>query len=84
MYGLVTHGDMLFGVPSHAAVEGPSVHYTLVFNVFVLMQLFNQVRASAKQGCCRTRMPRQAGLHCLLPAPLSRAQHQKAGGIGAG
>lgn len=54
MYGLVTHGDALFGVPSHAAVDGPSVHYTLVFNVFVLMQLFNQVRASAKQGFCRT------------------------------
>ena len=44
MYALVTHGDAIFGVPSHASVDGPSVHYTIVFNVFVLLQLFNQVR----------------------------------------
>lgn len=43
MYALVTSGDAIFGVPSHAAADGPSVHYTLVFNAFVLMQLFNQV-----------------------------------------
>ena len=43
MYSLVFHGDQLFGVPSASAIHGPSQHYTLVFNAFVLMQLFNQV-----------------------------------------
>lgn len=46
MYALVVHGDTLFGVPSHFALAGaPSEHYTIVFNAFVLMQLFNQVCA---------------------------------------
>ena len=45
MYALVARGDQLFGVPSHLALGGaPSEHYTIVFNAFVLMQLFNQVR----------------------------------------
>ena len=44
MYALVFHGDALFGVPPAASVQGPSVHYTLVFNAFVMMQLFNQAR----------------------------------------
>lgn len=60
MYALVFHGDALFGVPPAAAVQGPSVHYTLVFNAFVMMQLFNQAR------------PRAPGLHArltLLSAP---------------
>lgn len=48
MYALVTHGDALFGVPAHTSVHGPSVHYTIVFNVFVLLQLFNQVRCVRK------------------------------------
>lgn len=43
MYGLVFYGDQLFGVPSASTIHGPSQHYTLVFNAFVLMQLFNQV-----------------------------------------
>ena len=45
MYALVCHADTIFGVPSGSAdlMDGPSVHYTLVFNSFVLMQLFNQV-----------------------------------------
>lgn len=48
MYALVAHGDALFGVPSHLSLEGaPSEHYTIVFNAFVLMQLFNQVRQIA-------------------------------------
>ena len=43
MFTLVTRGDSIFGVPSHSALSGaPSEHYTLVFNAFVLMQLFNQ------------------------------------------
>ncbi|DBA89907.1 TPA: hypothetical protein ACH3X2_004399 [Trebouxia sp. C0005] len=45
MYGLVFFGDQIFGVPSAHTVQGPSQHYTLVFNAFVLMQLFNQVNA---------------------------------------
>ncbi len=44
MYALVFFGDQIFGVPSAHTVQGPSQHYTLVFNAFVLMQLFNQVR----------------------------------------
>ena len=48
MYALVYHADAVFGMPSGSAdfMDGPSVHYTLVFNSFVLMQLFNQVRLS--------------------------------------
>ncbi|KAK9845411.1 hypothetical protein WJX81_005835 [Elliptochloris bilobata] len=42
---LVFHGDALFGVPAAASLQGPSAHYTLVFNAFVMMQLFNQVNA---------------------------------------
>lgn len=45
MYALVFHGDALFGVPAAASVQGASVHYTLVFNAFVMMQLFNQAGA---------------------------------------
>ncbi len=43
MYALVYHGDVIFDVPNAMAMDGPSVHHTLVFNSFVLMQLFNQV-----------------------------------------
>ena len=45
MWVLVTRGDAVFGVPSHFSLGGaPSEHYTIVFNTFVLLQLFNQVR----------------------------------------
>lgn len=55
MYTLVMHGDTIFGVPSHSALEGlPSQHFTIVFNAFVIMQLFNQV-CSARQELLRTR-----------------------------
>lgn len=57
MYALVFHGDALFGVPPAASVPGPSVHYTLVFNAFVMMQLFNQARPPAPGRAC---MPRAA------------------------
>ena len=43
MYGLVVYGDQLFGVANGHSVHGPSQHYTIVFNAFVIMQLFNQV-----------------------------------------
>ena len=45
MYGLVVYGDQLFGIANGHTVQGPSQHYTIVFNTFVLMQLFNQVSA---------------------------------------
>ena len=45
MWSLVSRGDAIFGVPSHFALGGaPSEHYTIVFNTFVLLQLFNQAR----------------------------------------
>ena len=46
MYGLVFYGDDLFGVANADTIQGASQHYTLVFNAFVLMQLFNQVSAA--------------------------------------
>ena len=46
MYAAVFHADALFGVPNAGLADGPSLHYTLVFNVFVMMQLFNQVSHS--------------------------------------
>ena len=46
MYTLVSRGDAIFGVPSHSSLAGaPSEHYTIVFNAFVLLQLFNQASA---------------------------------------
>lgn len=45
MYGLVVYGDQLFGIANGHTVQGPSQHYTIVFNTFVLMQLFNQVNS---------------------------------------
>lgn len=33
------------GIPAHLPGEGPSLQHTLVFNAFVVMQLFNQVNA---------------------------------------
>lgn len=51
MYALVVHGNTIFDVPSHLDLAGaPSEHYTIVFNTFVLMQLFNQVAAQAPLG----------------------------------
>jgi Ca2+ transporting ATPase len=51
MYALVFHGDSIFSIPSAVATEGPSIHYTLVFNTFVLMQLFNQVCSFGAHYC---------------------------------
>jgi hypothetical protein len=45
MYTLVFHAPALLGIPDHSAVAGPSEHYTLVFNAFVFMQLFNQLNS---------------------------------------
>ena len=35
----------ILGIPRHVVGDGPSVHHTLVFNTFVMMQLFNQMNA---------------------------------------
>lgn len=35
----------LLGIPRHISGDGPTVHHTLVFNTFVMMQLFNQLNA---------------------------------------
>ncbi|KAL4419237.1 hypothetical protein ABPG77_010679, partial [Micractinium sp. CCAP 211/92] len=45
LYGLIFYAPALLGIPDHSTVQGPSVHYTLVFNTFVFMQLFNQLNA---------------------------------------
>lgn len=51
MFGLVQYGDILFQVANHTAAGGDaSVHYTLVFNAFVMLQLFNQVNARKIYG----------------------------------
>lgn len=50
MYSLVFYGDQLFNVPSASSIHGPSQHYTIVFNAFVLMQLFNQVRCHTSRN----------------------------------
>jgi hypothetical protein len=69
MYGLVTHGDAVFGVPAAAAAPGASVHYTLVFNAFVMMQLFNQARAPAGWWCssvCLRSVSPSAPFACVM------------------
>ena len=35
----------VLGIPRHAPGDGPTIHHTLVFNTFVMMQLFNQLNA---------------------------------------
>ena len=35
----------VLGISHHISGNGPSVHHTLVFNTFVMMQLFNQLNA---------------------------------------
>jgi magnesium-transporting ATPase (P-type) len=45
MYLLVFHGDAIFHVEPGYAVQGASQHYTIVFNSFVMLQLFNQINA---------------------------------------
>ncbi len=53
MYLAVFHADALFGVPNTGLADGPSLHYTLVFNVFVMMQLFNQVSPPVPAPACQ-------------------------------
>lgn len=51
LYQLLVIGWLLgpapdvLGIPRHVTGDGPTVHHTLVFNTFVMMQLFNQLNA---------------------------------------
>ena len=45
MYALVFLGPSILGITAGSSTNEASVHYTLCFNAFVLMQLFNQVNA---------------------------------------
>ncbi len=69
MYGLVFFGDQIFGVPSAHTVQGPSQHYTLVFNAFVLMQLFNQVRVLQVTSLDTTAIC-SCIQYCMVSVPL--------------
>ncbi len=42
---LLVAAPAALGFPAHLPGEGPSIHHTLVFNAFVMMQLFNQLNA---------------------------------------
>lgn len=50
MFLLVFYGDVMFSIPNGRMdpdnpTSIPSQHYTIVFNAFVLMQLFNELNA---------------------------------------
>ncbi|KAK5919519.1 hypothetical protein CgunFtcFv8_023407 [Champsocephalus gunnari] len=53
IFTLIYHGEILLNIasgrnaPLHAP---PSVHYTIVFNTFVLMQIFNEINARKIHG----------------------------------
>ncbi len=42
---LLVTAPAVLGLPAHIPGEGPSIHHTMVFNAFVMMQLFNQLNA---------------------------------------
>lgn len=44
MYWMVFVSPPVLGYDPGSSVAGASTHYTMVFNSFVMMQLFNQVR----------------------------------------
>jgi hypothetical protein len=79
MYALVFHGDSIFGVPNGSLTAGPSEHYTLVFNAFVLLQLFNQV-------CLPPALPSRNGTICSFgmrfrrTRPKNEREQEKGGG----
>lgn len=43
MYWMVVYSPAVLGYPDGGTLPGATVHYTMVFNTFVMMQLFNQV-----------------------------------------
>ncbi|PAV73722.1 hypothetical protein WR25_04645 [Diploscapter pachys] len=53
LFTLVFWGDRLFGVPDGSQLkigQPPSVHFTIVFNTFVMMTLFNEINARKIHG----------------------------------
>eukprot|EP00854_Cymbomonas_tetramitiformis_P001890 gene1890-2573_t len=51
LFVLVFYGDTLFGVPDARDHLGePTTHFTIVFNTFVQLQLFNQFNARKLKG----------------------------------
>lgn len=38
-------GDIIWDVPIGKGVHGPNVHYTMVFNTFVFLQIFNEINS---------------------------------------
>lgn len=50
---LIFCGSEFFGIPNGIGLEhgaAPTVHYTMVFNAFVMMQLFNEINARKIHG----------------------------------
>jgi len=43
LLGMVYFGPMLWNIPAGKTIEGPSIHYTMVFNTFVFIQIFNEI-----------------------------------------
>uniref|UniRef100_A0A1I7Y0Y4 Calcium-transporting ATPase n=1 Tax=Steinernema glaseri TaxID=37863 RepID=A0A1I7Y0Y4_9BILA len=53
LFVLVFYGEVLFGIPCGRRVElhaPPTQHFTIVFNTFVLMTLFNEINARKIHG----------------------------------
>ncbi|PAV87295.1 hypothetical protein WR25_15865 isoform B [Diploscapter pachys] len=53
LFTLVFWGDKLFGVPDGSKLkigQPPSIHFTIVFNTFVMMTLFNEINARKIHG----------------------------------
>ncbi len=50
MYWVVVDSPAVLGYVDGGSVPGATVHYTMVFNTFVMMQLFNQVRMGEGGG----------------------------------
>lgn len=47
---LIFSGPQLFGIRNGSSVRGPSVHFTIVFNSFVMMTLFNELNSRKVHG----------------------------------
>jgi calcium-translocating P-type ATPase len=43
LLGMVYFGPTLFNIPAGKSVDGPSAHYTMIFNTFVFIQIFNEI-----------------------------------------
>ncbi|KAK5867187.1 hypothetical protein PBY51_011701 [Eleginops maclovinus] len=53
IFTMIYYGEVLLGIPSgrNAPLHAPpSVHYTMVFNTFVLLQIFNEINARKIHG----------------------------------